>query len=110
MTTGEQDAARAVGTAVDEPQPKAGPPTERQSRKLKALLSLAPYIARYRRRVIAALVALLLAAVATLLVPIAVRRMIDFGFSRESANLIDSYFAVMIAIVAVLALASAARV
>jgi len=42
-------------------------------------------------------------------VPIAVRRMIDFGFSRESANLIDSYFAVMIVIVAVLALASASR-
>ena len=43
------------------------------------------------------------------MVPIAVRRMIDFGFSRDSANLIDSYFAVMIAVVAVLALASAAR-
>ena len=109
MNIGERDAARAVGTAVDEPQPKAAPPSERQSRKLKPLLSLAPYIARYRWRAIAALVALLLAAVATLLVPIAVRRMIDFGFSRESANLIDSYFAVMIAIVAVLALASAAR-
>jgi ATP-binding cassette subfamily B protein len=109
MNIGERDAVRAVGTAVDEPQPKAAPPSERQSRKLKPLLSLAPYIARYRWRAIAALVALLLAAVATLLVPIAVRRMIDFGFSRESANLIDSYFAVMIAIVAVLALASAAR-
>ena len=53
--------------------------------------------------------ALVIAAVTTLLVPIAVRRMIDFGFSRESANLIDSYFAVMIVIVAVLALASASR-
>jgi ATP-binding cassette subfamily B protein len=109
MNIGERDAARAVGTALDEPQPKAAPPSERQSRNLKPLLSLAPYIARYRWRAVAALVALLLAAVATLLVPIAVRRMIDFGFSRESANLIDSYFAVMIAIVAVLALASAAR-
>ena len=35
--------------------------------------------------------------------------MIDFGFSREGASLIDSYFAVMIAVVAVLALSSAAR-
>src|SRR5438093_11241800 len=60
-------------------------------------------------RAIAALLALLTAAIATLVVPIAVRRMIDLGFSRESASLIDSYFAVMIAIVAVLALASAAR-
>ena len=110
MNIGERDAARAVGTAVDEPQPTAEPASERQqSRKIKPLLSLAPYIARYRWRAIAALVALLLAALATLLVPIAVRRMIDFGFSRESASLIDSYFAVMIAIVAVLALASAAR-
>jgi ATP-binding cassette subfamily B protein len=110
MNIGERDAARVVGTAVDEPQPTAAPGSERQqSRKLKPLLSLVPYIAHYRWRAIAALVALLLAALATLLVPIAVRRMIDFGFSRESANLIDSYFAVMIAIVAVLALASAAR-
>ena len=35
--------------------------------------------------------------------------MIDFGFSHESMNLIDSYFAVMIAVAGVLALASAAR-
>src|SRR5207245_4745005 len=34
---------------------------------------------------------------------------IDFGFSREGLSLIDSYFAVMIAVAAVLALASAAR-
>ena len=78
-------------------------------RKLRPLLSLWPYVRRYRWRAIAALVALLIAAIATLVVPIAVRRMIDFGFSRESASLIDSYFAVMIGIVAVLALASAAR-
>jgi len=42
-------------------------------------------------------------------VPIAVRRMIDFGFSRESVSLIDSYFTVMIAVAAVLALSSALR-
>jgi ATP-binding cassette subfamily B protein len=35
--------------------------------------------------------------------------MIDFGFSRDSADLIDSYFTVMIAVVAVLAVSSAAR-
>src|SRR5947207_14508955 len=110
MNIGERDAARAVGTAVDEPQSPAAAASERQqSRKLKPLLSLAPYIARYRWRASAALVALLLAALATLLVPIAVRRMIDFGFSSESANLIDSYLADMIATLAVLALASAAR-
>jgi ATP-binding cassette, subfamily B, bacterial len=104
----ERDAARAITTAADAPEGAAA--SERpQNRRLKPLLSLMPYIARYRWQALAALAALLIAAVTTLIVPIAVRRMIDFGFSRESASLIDSYFAVMIAIVAVLALASAAR-
>src|SRR5262249_9412235 len=103
-------APRPTGPAVGEPQRAAVPASEhQQGRRLKPLLSLLPYIARYRWRASAALIALLVAAVTTLLVPIAVRRMIDFGFSRESANLIDSYFAVMIAIVVVLALARASR-
>src|SRR5262249_42170745 len=110
MNVAERDAARAVGAAGEQPQSAAAPAaTPVQSRKLPPLISLMPYIARYRWRAITALVALLTAAVTTLVVPVAVRRMIDFGFSRESASLIDSYFAVMIAIVAVLALASAAR-
>jgi ATP-binding cassette subfamily B protein len=77
--------------------------------KLKPLVRLIPYIARYRGRALAALLALTVAALTTLLVPIAVRRMIDFGFSVEAAALINSYFAVMIAVVAVLATSSALR-
>lgn len=77
--------------------------------QLRPLLALAPYVARYRLRVLAALVALIIAALATLAVPLAVRRMIDFGFSAESLALINGYFGVMIAVVAVLALASALR-
>jgi len=42
-------------------------------------------------------------------VPIAVRRMIDFGFSADNAGLIRVYFLAMIGVVAVLALASGAR-
>ena len=108
MNVVRRDATREVATAADTPQ-RAAVSERQQSRRLRPLLSLMPYIARYRRHALAALAALLIAAVTTLIVPIAVRRMIDFGFSRESASLIDSYFAVMIAIVAVLALASAAR-
>ena len=43
------------------------------------------------------------------MVPVAVRRIIDFGFSPEGIALINSYFGVMIAVVAVLACASASR-
>jgi ATP-binding cassette subfamily B protein len=72
-------------------------------------MALAPYVARYRGQALGALVALIVASAATLAVPLAVRRMIDFGFSPEGIALINSYFAVMIAVVAVLACASAAR-
>ena len=68
-----------------------------------------PYIVRYRGRALAALAALIVAALTTLVVPVAVRRMIDFGFSDKAVQLIDSYFAVMIAVVAVLAVSSALR-
>src|SRR5437660_1457119 len=88
--------------------PAAAAPAARKA-KLRPLMLLGPYIWRYRGRAGAAVCALVLAALATLAVPIAVRRMIDFGFTSEGANLIDSYFSVMIGVVAVLALASASR-
>jgi ATP-binding cassette subfamily B protein len=76
---------------------------------LRPLLALAPYMARYRGRVTLAFISLTVAAITTLVVPIAVRRMIDFGFTPEGIARINSYFSVMIAVVAVLALASASR-
>ena len=84
-------------------------PGERRKVKLKPLGRLLPYIARYRGRALAALAALVAAAITTLIVPIAVRRMIDFGFSDKAVKLIDSYFAVMILVAAVLAVSSALR-
>ncbi len=76
---------------------------------LRALVPLLPYLGRYKGRAIASLAALSVASAATLVVPLAVRRMIDHGFSESSAGLINSYFAAMIAVVLVLACASAAR-
>jgi len=78
-------------------------------RKLRPLASLLPYIQRYRGRALGALGALILAALTTLVVPIAVRRMIDFGFTARGIELVNSYFLAMIAVAAVLAFASAAR-
>jgi len=76
---------------------------------LRPLASLVPYFKRYRWRTICACGALILAALATLAVPLAVRRMIDFGFSPQGAALIDSYFLVLVGVAALLALASALR-
>src|ERR1700680_3752042 len=78
-------------------------------RKLGPLVSLFPYVARYRGRAADAVLALLIASVATLAVPLAVRRMIDFGFNAERIGLINQYFSVLIAVAGVLAAASASR-
>ena len=63
---------RGLG-AIEGTEPRE---TKRKVR-LAPLLSLVPYVARYRWHVIAAFLSLLVAAAATLAVPIAVRRMID---------------------------------
>ena len=67
--------------------------------RLRPLLALAPYVARYRGRAILALISLTVAAITTLVVPVAVRRMIDFGFTPKGIAMINSYFSVMIAVV-----------
>jgi len=97
--------------AAKKPARGAGPAGETRAERapLRALKPLLPYGARYRGRVALALFALIIASVATLTVPVAVRGMIDHGFSADGAGLIDRYFGIMIAVVAVLALASAAR-
>jgi ATP-binding cassette, subfamily B, bacterial len=87
----------------------AAAPADEARPRLAPLFALKRYVLRYRWQVLGALAALLVAALATLTVPLAVRRMIDYGFSADRIGLIDQYFAAMIAIAAVLAAASAAR-
>src|SRR5271156_615519 len=106
--TAENDAAKGAPAA---PAMALAPAVEPDKRKtnLRPLASLLPYFNRYRWRATAALGALTVAALTTLIVPIAVRRMIDFGFAGRGIELIDRYFLVMIGVVAVLAFASALR-
>ena len=76
---------------------------------LRPLLALKPYVLRYRGMIAAALAALIVSAAATLAVPLAVRRMIDVGFSGVEPGLVDKYFATLLGVGLILALASAAR-
>ncbi|WP_374330560.1 ABC transporter transmembrane domain-containing protein [Aestuariivirga sp.] len=80
-----------------------------KSRNLRPLLRLTPFLRPYRRQMVFALIALLAAAGATLAVPVAVRRIIDNGFTAENALLVDKYFLAMLAVVLVLAIGSAMR-
>jgi ATP-binding cassette subfamily B protein len=56
-----------------------------------------------------ALVSLVLAAVTTLTLPLAVRRMIDHGFSGANGAFINNYFGMLVVLAALLALASGGR-
>ncbi|TPL05843.1 ATP-binding cassette domain-containing protein [Mesorhizobium sp. B2-4-14] len=82
---------------------------EERRRSLKPLRRLFPYIGHYRTLVVGALISLVIAAATTLTLPLAVRRMIDHGFSSSSTTFIAEYFAALVAMAAVLAAASAGR-
>jgi ATP-binding cassette, subfamily B, bacterial len=72
-------------------------------------LALWPYIRRHPGMLAMALVALLVSAAVMLTVPVAVRRVIDHGFSGADDAFINAYFAMLIVIGLVLAVASSAR-
>lgn len=90
-------------------QPAPPESTSRLSAAFAPLRPLLPYVFRHGRTIAFALVALLAAAAATLTLPIAVRGMIDHGFSQDSAGTVNAYFAALIGVVAMLAAASGSR-
>ncbi|MFO1428516.1 MAG: ABC transporter transmembrane domain-containing protein [Candidatus Competibacteraceae bacterium] len=83
--------------------------TQHSRGSLRPLRGLIPFVKPYWRILAAALAALTIAAVATLILPLAVRSMIDLGFARENAAHINQYFLKLFAVACLLALATAAR-
>jgi ATP-binding cassette subfamily B protein len=80
-----------------------------QGSSLKPLLAMAPFLRPYLGIVLLALVALLLASGAFLALPVAVRQVIDFGFSTADAATIDRYFIIFLGIALLFGIFGAAR-
>ncbi len=78
------------------------------SRKIGILAALWPFVLPYSRLMIAALVALTLTAVVSLILPMAVRRVVD-GFDTRNAELLDQYFGAAIGVAALLAIGTGLR-
>jgi len=93
----------------DHPAPRENDQAEQGRPELRPLLALWPYLARHKSRLVLAGIALVVSAAAMLVIPMAVRRVIDLGFGSHDGLFIDRYFAMLIVIGLVLALASAAR-
>ena len=80
-----------------------------RSRAVRPLLALVPFIVKYPVMISGAFIALIAATLATLAMPIAVRFMIDNGFSGDDAASIDSYFLALLGVAIVLGAASSTR-
>ena len=78
-----------------------------RSKKVGALRGLAPFLFPYRGMTLLALAALVITAGMSLLLPLAVRRVVD-GFNEDVA-ILDQYFAAALAIAALLAIGTGVR-
>ncbi|MEO6299759.1 MAG: ABC transporter transmembrane domain-containing protein [Paracoccaceae bacterium] len=79
-----------------------------KSRQVGALRGLAPFIRPYRGMVLMAGLALILTASVSLVLPLAVRRVID-NFGGERAVLLDQYFGAALGIALILAVGTGVR-
>ena len=79
-----------------------------KSRKVGALAGLKPFLAPYRAMIVIAGMALVLTASVSLILPMAVRRVID-GFGAERAAMLDQYFGGAMAVALVLAVGTGIR-
>jgi len=82
---------------------------EKRRVRLAPLRMLLPYVTRHKGLLLGASIALVAAAGTTLMIPQALRRVIDFGFRPDQAGLIDQYFGMLVLVAGALALSSALR-
>lgn len=87
-------------SSVVEDRPKA--------KKVGALRGLVPFLRPYRGMMGLALMALILTASVSLILPLAVRRVVD-GFNTADVDLLDQYFGAALAIAALLAVGTGLR-
>lgn len=79
-----------------------------KSKRIGALRGLWPFMAPYKPLIAGAILALVLTAMTSLALPLAVRRVVD-GFETSASALLDSYFAAALAIALILALGTGLR-
>ncbi|MBC7179115.1 MAG: ABC transporter, partial [Roseovarius sp.] len=79
-----------------------------KSKRVGALAELWPFLRPYRRLLSAAILALVITATVALMLPLAVRRVVD-NFSAENGTILDQYFAAAVIIAALLAVGTGLR-
>lgn len=90
-------------------EPNLDDASRNASKPMEPLRRLVPFLAPYKARIYLALAALIVAASATLGMPVAVRYLIDAGFMADEAVSVDKYFVALFILAVVLAVSSATR-
>lgn len=88
---------------------EVAPENREKGKSLKPLATLVPFIAPYKGVLVVAILALLVSSAALLAMPMAVRNVIDHGFSVEDAANVDRYFFVLLIFTLVIGFFGAAR-
>jgi ATP-binding cassette subfamily B protein len=102
-------AASEQPTGQMKPAPGSAASEEREkSRRIGSLRALGPFLAPYKAMLAAAFGALVLTAVVSLTLPLAVRRVVD-GFETSSTELLDKYFLALLGVAIVFAGGAALR-
>jgi ATP-binding cassette subfamily B protein len=102
-------AASEQPTGQMKPAPGSAASEEREkSRRIGSLRALGPFLAPYKAMLAAAFAALVLTAVVSLTLPLAVRRVVD-GFETSSTELLDKYFLALLGVAIVFAGGAALR-
>jgi len=84
-------------------------PERPKARSLKPLRELWPYISKYKGVLTLAMIALLLAAAAMLIIPMAFRDLIDRGMAAQDAATINTYFVAFLVAAALFGVFAALR-
>ncbi|MGY9010958.1 MAG: ABC transporter, partial [Rhodobacterales bacterium] len=89
-------------------QPTPSSEDREKSKRLGALAALWPFVRPYRGMMVLAIIALTATAAVSLVLPLAVRQVVD-NFNVEDSNVLDQFFAFAIIIVALLAFGTGMR-
>ncbi len=98
--TAETHAELAMGEVGGKPK---------KPKSLRPLMLLRPYILNHSAMLVLAGLALVVSAIAMLAVPMAARRMVDYGFADRVGTFINQYFLMLIFIGLIISCASSAR-
>ncbi len=85
------------------------PKTKPRYRRFSALIQLLDFFKPYKLRMLLGFIVLIIAAAATLALPIAIKLIIDQGYLLDQSDKLKQYFLVLLGIVAVMAVFSATR-